>query len=101
MQNGNLGLMSTRPTPAPAPSTPAAAVAVPPSSTAPSEAPTILGRDDDEAAGPLSLQRRAPPVKKVIEAVMDCDALDGRYDKIPVISWHGLRRRIGWGPGFV
>ena len=75
VQNGNLGLMSTRPTPAPAPSTPAAAVAVSPSSATPSEAPTILSSDDDEAAGPLSLQRRAPPVKKVIEAVMDCDAL--------------------------
>ena len=67
--------MSTRPTPAPAPSTPAAAAVAIPSSAAPSEAPTILGSDDEEAAGPLPLQRRAPPVKMVIEAVMDCDAL--------------------------
>ena len=67
--------MSKRPAPSSAPSTPAATAAVPPTSAVPSEAPTIVDSDEEAATGPLSLQRRAPSVKKVIDAVMDCDAL--------------------------
>ena len=72
--------MSKRPAPSSTPSTPAAAVAAHPSSSAPSEVPTVCGSDNDKGAPPLSLLACAPDLETVINSVMISHAVVPFFD---------------------